>query len=264
MLHSALINVMVKAARRAGRSLKRDLGEIENLQVSLKGPANFVSLADKRAEEMLYADLGKARPGYGFLGEEGGNREGADKTHTWIVDPLDGTTNFLHGIPQFAISIGLQREGTMIAGVIYNPANEELYTAERGKGAFLNDQRLRVAGRRNLNECVISCGLPHIGRGDHELFRLEINAIQNKVAGLRRFGAACLDMAFVAAGRLDGHWERNLSPWDMAAGQIIVREAGGIVSGIEGDDDPLKTGSVICGNEFIHAELVKTFKPLGK
>ena len=264
MLHSAVINVMVKAARRAGRSLKRDLGEIEHLQVSLKGPANFVSLADKRAEDMLYDDLAKARPGYGFIGEEGGNREGQDKSHTWIVDPLDGTTNFLHGIPQFAISIGLQREGTMIAGVIYNPANEELYLAERGKGAFLNDQRLRVAGRRKLDECVIACGLPHIGRGDHEMSRLEMAEIQNKVAGLRRFGAAALDMAFVAAGRLDGHWERNLQPWDMAAGQIIVRESGGIVSGMEGDDDPLKTGHLICGNEFVHAELVKILKPLGK
>jgi myo-inositol-1(or 4)-monophosphatase len=264
MLHSALINVMVKAARRAGRSLKRDLGEVENLQVSLKGPANFVSMADRRAEEMLSSDLAKARPGYGFIGEEGGNRAGDDKTHTWIVDPLDGTTNFLHGIPQFAISIALQREGTVIAGVIYNPANEELYTAERGKGAFLNDQRLRVAGRRNLSECVIACGLPHIGRGDHELSRVEMAEIQNKVAGLRRFGAASLDMAFVAAGRLDGYWERNLQAWDMAAGQIMVREAGGIVSGIAGDDDPLKTGNVICGNEFIHAELVKILKPLGK
>jgi len=263
MLQSALMNVMIKAARRAGRSLKRDLGEIENLQVSLKGPANFVSLADKRAEEMLLTDLLKARPGYGFIGEEGGVRVGDDKTHTWIVDPLDGTTNFLHGIPQFAISIGLQREGVMIAGVIYNPANDELYTAERGKGAFLNDTRLRVAGRRRLDECVIACGLPHIGRGDHNLSRLEMTAIQNKVAGLRRFGAASLDMAFVAAGRLDGYWERNLSPWDMAAGQIMIREAGGIVSGIQGDDDPLKTGSVICGNEFVHAELVKILKPLG-
>src|SRR6201992_4104522 len=150
MLHSALINVMVKAARRAGRSLKRDLGEIENLQVSLKGPANFVSLADKRAEKMLYEDLSKARPGYGFIGEEGGAREGSDKTHTWIVDPLDGTTNFLHGIPQFCISIGLERSGAIVAGVIYNPITDELYTAERGKGAFLNDRRLRVAARRNL------------------------------------------------------------------------------------------------------------------
>jgi len=264
MLHSAVINVMVKAARRAGRSLKRDLGEIENLQVSLKGPANFVSLADKRAEQMLLEDLTKARPGYGFVGEEGGLREGQDKSHTWIVDPLDGTTNFLHGIPQFAISIGLQREGTMIAGVIYNPANDELYLAERGKGAFLNDQRLRVAGRRKLADSVVACGLPHIGRGDFKLSLAELGEIQPKVAGLRRFGAAALDMAFVAAGRLDGFWERNLQAWDMAAGQIIVREAGGIVSGIEGDDDPLKTGDVICGNEFIHAELVKILKPLGK
>ena len=183
MLHSALINVMVKAARRAGRSLKRDLGEVENLQVSLKGPANFVTMADKRAEEMLYTDLIKARPGYGFIGEEGGTREGADKSHTWIVDPLDGTTNFLHGIPQFAISIGLQREGTMIAGLIYNPANDELYIAERGKGAFLNDQRLRVAGRRKLGECVIACGLPHIGRGDFDLSRREMTEMQNRVAG---------------------------------------------------------------------------------
>ena len=263
MLHSALINVMVKAARRAGRSLKRDLGEVENLQVSLKGPANFVTMADRRAEEMLHTDLTKARPGYGFIGEEGGIRAGDDKTHTWIVDPLDGTTNFLHGIPQFAISIGLVREGTIIAGVIFNPANDDLYVAERGKGAFLNDQRLRVAGRRKLNECVIACGLPHIGRGDLELSRQELTEIQSRVAGLRRFGAASLDMAFIAAGRLDGYWERNLQPWDMAAGTIIVREAGGIVSGIEGNDDPLKTGSVICGNEFVHAELVKILKPLG-
>src|ERR1700744_5910550 len=263
MLQSALLNVMVKAARRAGRSLKRDLGEIENLQVSLKGPANFVSLADRRAEEMLYSDLSKARPGYGFIGEEGGSRPGDDKTHPRIVDPLAGTTNFLHGIPQFAISIALQREGTVIAGVIYNPANDELYTAERGKGAFLNDQRLRVAGRRKLNECVVACGLPHIGRGDHELSRRELMENQHRVAGLRRFGAASLDMAFVAAGRLDGYWERNLQPWDMAAGQIMVREAGGLVSGIAGNDDPLVTRNVICGNEFVHGELVKILKPLG-
>src|ERR1700692_2767079 len=257
MLHSALINVMVKAARRAGRSLKRDLGEIENLQVSLKGPANFVSLADKRAEQMLCEDLSKARPGYGFLGEGGGIREGQDKSHTWIVDALDGTTNFLHGIPQFAISIGLQREGTMIAGLIYNPANDDLYIAERGKGAFLNDQRLRVAGRRNLADCVIACGLPHIGRGDHELCALEMTEIQNTVAGLRRFGAASLDMAFVAAGRLDGYWERNLQAWDLAAGPRTVGEGGGGVSGAGGNDDALTSGNVICGNEYVHAELLK-------
>jgi myo-inositol-1(or 4)-monophosphatase len=261
MINSALMNVMVKAARRAGRSLKRDLGEVENLQVSMKGPANFVSLADKRAEEMLYTDLNKARPGYGFLGEEGGNREGTDKTHTWVVDPLDGTTNFLHGIPQFAVSIGLLREGVPIAGLIYNPANDELYMAEKGGGAFLNDSRLRVAGRKQLNECVIACGLPHIGRGDHEQSRKEMTALQPKVAGLRRFGAASLDLAFVAAGRLDGYWERNLQPWDIAAGIILIKEAGGTVGDIHGGD-VLKTGNIVCGNEFVYGELTKILKPL--
>jgi myo-inositol-1(or 4)-monophosphatase len=263
MINSALMNVMVKAARRAGRSLKRDLGEIENLQVSMKGPANFVSLADKRAEEMLYTDLNKARPGYGFLGEEGGNREGTDKSHTWIVDPLDGTTNFLHGIPQFAVSIGLAREGQVIAGLIYNPANDELYMAEKGSGAFLNDTRLRVAGRKQLNECVIACGLPHIGRGDFELSRNEMAALQPKVAGLRRFGAASLDLAFVAAGRLDGYWERNLQPWDIAAGLILIKEAGGTVGDINGGD-VLTTGNVVAGNEFVHDALTKILRPLTK
>jgi myo-inositol-1(or 4)-monophosphatase len=261
MINSALMNVMVKAARRAGRSLKRDLGEIENLQVSMKGPANFVSLADKRAEEMLYTDLNKARPGYGFLGEEGGNREGTDKTHTWVVDPLDGTTNFLHGIPHFAVSIGLLREGVAIAGLIYNPANDELYMAEKGSGAFLNDTRLRVAGRKQLHDCVIACGLPHIGRGDHELSRREMSALQPKVAGLRRFGAASLDLAYVAAGRLDGYWERNLQPWDIAAGIVLIREAGGAVADIQGGD-VLKTGNVVCGNEYVNGELTRILKPL--
>src|SRR5260370_17745409 len=217
MLSAGVMNVMVKAGRRAGRSLSRDLGEIENLQVSLKGPANFVTMADKRAEEMLYADLAKSRPGYGFIGEEGGNREGADKSHTWIVDPLDGTTNFLHGIPQFAISIGLQREGTIIAGVIYNPANDELYIAERGKGAFLNDQRLRVAGRRKLDECVVACGLPHIGRGDHELALREMATLQSTIQTFLPFAVACLEIAFVAPGRLHGHREPNLHACDIAA-----------------------------------------------
>ena len=264
MLHSALINVMVKAARNAGRGLKRDLGEIEHLQVSLKGPANFVSLADKRAEEVLYKDLTKARPGYGFIGEEGGTREGADKSHTWIVDPLDGTTNFLHGIPQFAISIALQREGIIIAGVIYNPANDELYIAERGKGAFLNDQRIRVAARKRLADSVIACGLPHIGRGDLALAKKELGVMQEQVAGLRRFGAAALDLAWVAAGRLDGYWERDLKPWDMAAGLCLIREAGGYVSDVTGGDDIFATGHVVAGNETIQKELVRILKDAGK
>ena len=183
MHHSALLNVMIAAARKTARALKRDFGELEKLQVSLKGPANFVSSADRRAEETLFAELSKARPGYGFLGEEGGVREGADKSHRWIVDPLDGTTNFLHGIPQFAISIALEREGTVIAGLVYNPASEEMFIAERGKGAFMNDQRIRAAGRKRLSEAVIACGLPHIGRGDLVLARKETGAMQEQVAG---------------------------------------------------------------------------------
>jgi myo-inositol-1(or 4)-monophosphatase len=260
MLHSALLNVMVKAARRAGRGLKRDFGEVENLQVSLKGPANFVSAADKRSEEVLYEELSKARPGYGFIGEEGGAREGTDKANVWIVDPLDGTTNFLHGLPQFAISIALRREDQVIAGVVYNPATEDLFLGERGKGAYFNDHRLRVAGRRKLNEAVVACGLPHHGRGDLELSRAEMIAIQPEVAGLRRFGSAALDLAFVAAGRFDGYWERNLSAWDIAAGMLLVREAGGYVTTLAGKDDVLEVGDVLAGNEFIHRDLLKILK----
>ncbi len=257
MVRSALLNVMLAAARKAGRTLKRDFGEVEHLQVSLKGPANFVTAADRRAEEILYEELAKARPGYGFLGEEGGRREGADKSHRWIVDPLDGTSNFLHGIPQFAISIGLEREGTIVAGLIYNPANDELFTAERGKGAFLNDQRLRVAGRQQLVDAVFACGLPHHGKGDLSLFREEFAVVQDKVAGLRRFGAAALDLAWVAAGRLDGYWERNISPWDMAAGLLLVREAGGYVTDIDGGDAMLEKGHIVAGNETMHRELLR-------
>ena len=264
MLHSALINVMVKAARRAGRNLKRDLGEVENLQVSLKGPANFVSLADRRAEEMLYEDLAKARPGYGFIGEEGGTREGADRTHTWIVDPLDGTTNFLHGIPHFAVSIALERNGTIVAGLVYNPATDEIFIAERGKGAFLNDQRIRVAARRRLADAVVACGLPHYGRGDLALARREIAAAQQHFAGLRRFGAATLDLAWIAAGRLDAYWERDLSPWDLAAGSLLVREAGGFVSDLDGGDAIFAKGQIAAGNETMHRELLRLLKEAGK
>lgn len=256
MLHSALINVMVGAARKAGRGLRRDFGEVEHLQVSLKGPANFVTAADRRAEETVRAELARARPGYGFFGEEGGMQQGSDATHLWIVDPLDGTTNFLHGIPQFAISIALEREGTIVAGVIYNPANEELFVAERGKGAFLNDQRLRVAARRQLADAVIACGLPHLGRGDLALFRREFAVVQEKVAGLRRFGAASLDLAWVAAGRFDAFWERDLAPWDMAAGLLMVREAGGFVTDFDGGDAILAKGQIVAGNDTMHKALL--------
>jgi myo-inositol-1(or 4)-monophosphatase len=260
MLRSALLNVMIKAARKAGRTLKRDFGEVEHLQVSLKGPANFVTAADRRAEEVLREELTQARPGYSFLGEEGGRHAGPDKTHTWIVDPLDGTSNFLHGIPHFAISIALEREGTIVAGLIYNPANDDLFTAERGKGAFLNDHRLRVAGRRRLAEAVVVCGMPHLGRGDLALGLKEIAAVQGKVAGLRRFGAAALDLAWVAAGRFDAYWERDLSPWDMAAGVILVREAGGYATDLDGGESPWVAGDIAAGNETMHRELLHLLK----
>jgi myo-inositol-1(or 4)-monophosphatase len=260
MLRSALLNVMLQAARKAARTLKRDFGEVEHLQVSLKGPANFVTAADRRAEQTLYEELTKARPGYGFLGEEGGRREGADKTHTWIVDPLDGTTNFLHGVPHFAVSIALEREGTIVAGLVYNPANDELFTAERGKGAFLNDKRLRVAARQRLVDALLACGLPHHGRGDLALFRREFAAVQDKVAGLRRFGAATLDLAWVAAGRLDAYWERNISPWDMAAGLLLVREAGGYVTDLDGSDAMFAKGHILAGNETMHRQLLRLLK----
>lgn len=264
MLRSALLNVMIKAARKAARGLNRDFGEVEKLQVSLKGPANFVTAADRKAEEVLREELMTARPGYGFLGEEGGRHEGSDRTHTWVVDPLDGTSNFLHGIPHFAISIALEREGTVVAGLIYNPANDNMFTAERGKGAFLNDTRLRVAARRALSDSVIACGLPHLGRGDLALGSREIAAMQPKVAGLRRFGAASLDLAWVAAGRFDGYWERNLMPWDIAAGLIIVREAGGFVTDIDGNETTPETVDVLAGNETIHRELLKVLKAVPK
>ena len=257
MLHSAILNVMIKAAHRAARSLKRDLGEVEQLQVSLKGPRNFVCAADRRAETILREELAKARPDYGFLGEEGGAQVGSDKTHRWIVDPLDGTTNFLHGIPHFAIAIALERNGAIVAGLVYNPANDEMFIAERGKGAFLNDKRIRVAARQRLAEAIVACGLPHYGRGDLALARDEIAAAQRAFAGLRRYGAATLDLAWVAAGRLDAYWERDLSPWDLAAGSILVREAGGFISDLDGGDAILTKGNVVAGNDTMHRELLR-------
>ncbi len=257
MARSALLNVMVDAVRKAARSLVRDFGEVENLQVSHKGPADFVSAADRKAEAILREELSRVRPTYGFLLEEGGVVEGTDPTHTWIVDPLDGTTNFLHGIPQFAISVALKRNDQIVAGVVYNPILDELYVAERGGGAFLNDRRLRVATRRDLHECVIGTGIPFLGHGDHARWLKEVGALSREVAGIRRFGAASLDLAWVASGRLDGFWERDLQPWDMAAGILLVREAGGFVTDLKGGERMLETGSVICGNENVYKRVAK-------
>lgn len=260
MARSALLNVMTNAAMKAGRALSRDFGEVQNLQVSVKGPADFVSSADRNAEKIIRAELERARPGYSFLMEERGEIAGSDAHHRWIIDPLDGTTNFLHGIPMFAVSIGLERDGQIVAGVIYNPAMDELYSAERGQGAFLNDRRLRVANRRELAECVMGTGIPHLGKADHGKFLEQQRRVMLEVAGVRRMGAAALDMAYVAAGRLDGFWEQGLSAWDLAAGVILVREAGGFATGFSGQTDMLETGNIIAGNEIIHAKLVALLK----
>jgi myo-inositol-1(or 4)-monophosphatase len=260
MARSALLNVMVQAAMKAGRSLSRDFGEVQNLQVSMKGPGDYVSQADRKAEDILFAELSKARPGYAFLMEERGVVEGDDDQHRWIVDPLDGTTNFLHGIPIFSISIALERQGQLVAAVIYNPAMDELYTAERGGGAFMNDRRLRVAGRIKLTDCVIGCGIPHLGRGQHGNFLVELRNVMAEVSGVRRLGSAALDLAYVAAGRMDGFWETGLSAWDIAAGLLLVREAGGFVSDMDGGQDMLNAGSVVAGNEVIQRALLKAVK----
>lgn len=258
MARSALLNVMTNAALKAGRALSRDFGEVQNLQVSVKGPADFVSSADRNAEKIIRIELEKARPGFSFLMEESGAIEGRDAAHRWIVDPLDGTTNFLHGIPMFAVSIALEREGQIVAGVVYNPAMDELYTAERGGGAYMNDRRLRVAARKDMADCVVSTGIPHLGRRGHSAFLEQQRRVMLQVAGLRRMGAAALDLAYVAAGRFDGFWESGLSAWDVAAGIILVREAGGYVTDLANGGTMLESGEIAAGNEFVHRKLLET------
>lgn len=258
MARSALLNVMVAAATKAGRTLARDFGEVEHLQVSLKGPGDFVSAADKKAERTIIEELSKARPGYGFLAEESGATTGSDASHRWVIDPLDGTTNFLHGIPIFAISIALERDGQIVAGVIYNPVMDELYVAERGGGAFMNDRRLRVAQRSALADCVIATGVPHMGKPGHAAYLKKLGAVMMETAGVRRAGAAALDLAWVASGRYDGFWEDGLRLWDIAAGMLLVREAGGFVSDLAGGDRMMESGDICVGNEVIHRKLLAT------
>jgi myo-inositol-1(or 4)-monophosphatase len=255
---------MVAAARKAARGLQRDFGEVENLQVSLKGPANFVTAADRKAEKTIFEELSKARPGYGFLMEEAGVVEGADKSHRWIIDPLDGTTNFLHGIPMFSISIALEREGQLVAGLVYNPISDEMFIGEKGQGAFLNDRRIRVSARRELPQAVVATGIPHIGRPDHPRFMTELGAVMNEVAGVRRMGSAALDLAYVAAGRFDAYWEANLSAWDIAAGIVLVREAGGFVADLAGRDDMIGTGGIVAGNDMLSRKLGDLLKKAHK
>ena len=245
MALSATLNVMVKAARKAARPLIRDFNEVEQLQVSLKGPADFVTRADRRTEEILFEELKRTRPGFGFILEEGEDVAG-DGEHAWIIDPIDGTTNFIHGIPHFAMSIALKKGEEIIAALIYNPVADEMFTAEKGRGAFLNNRRIRCSARKGLGQAVIVNGCPHRGRADLARFRRELAVVQEQVAGLRRYGAASLDFCWVAAGRFDGYWERGLKAWDIAAGILMVREAGGVVEELDGKGDMLATGNIIC------------------
>lgn len=263
---SPALNVMVAAARKAGRPLIRDFGELENLQISLKGPADFVSNADQRTERILIEELQRTRPGYSIYAEETGVHEGPDKSHRFIIDPIDGTTNFLHGVPIFAISIGLEREGQLQSAVVFNPISDEMYVAERGHGAYLNDKRLRVAARKTLSETLIATGIPFMGRGtdeERELALAEVKAVVSRTSGIRRCGSAALDLASVAAGRFDAFWERGLNAWDMAGGILLVREAGGVVTNADGTPDPMKNGDVLAANEALHPQLLKILKEVG-
>lgn len=255
---SPTVTVMMDAARAAGRRLIRDFGEVENLQVSRKGPADFVSAADKKAEEIIRKSLEKTRPGYGFLMEEGGEVQGSDKTHRFIIDPLDGTLNFLHGIPHFSVSIGLERDGKLRAGVVFDPMRNEIFWAEEGQGAWLDNKRLRVASRRKLSEAVVTTGIPQLGVNGAEKFMDELVRVRNEVAAVRRFGSAALDLAWVAAGRFDGFWERGLSPWDIAAGFVLVQEAGGLTVGLDKQD--ARKGSFVSANTSLAPKLAETIE----
>ena len=264
---SPALNVMTSAARKAGRKLIRDFGEVEQLQISLKGPADFVSVADQRTERILVEELQRARPGYPIITEEAGAIDGPDKSHRFIIDPLDGTTNFLHGIPHFAISIALERDGQLVSGVIYNPITDEMFTAERSHGAYLNNKRLRVAARKDLKTCLSATGIPFLGRGtpeEHEHYLKELRAVIELTPGVRRFGSAALDLAWVAAGRYDAFWEHGLAIWDIAAGILMVREAHGVVTDLKGGDRMLQTGDVLAANEHLHPQLLKLLRAPGR
>jgi myo-inositol-1(or 4)-monophosphatase len=261
-VRTALFNVVFKACQKAARSLRRDFGEVENLQVSKKGPADFVSTADHQAEKVLREELQHARPKYGFLMEESGTIKGTDPNQQrWIIDPLDGTLNFLHGIPHFCISVALEEKGEIIAGGIYQPLTDEFFWAEKGQGAYLNDRRLRVSARRSMQEAVFATGIPVTGLGgDHDKFLAQQRAVMGATAGVRRFGAAALDLAWVAAGRFDGFWEMRLNAWDIAAGLLIVKEAGGYVTDLTGRAEVLESGDIVAANDQLHAPFLKMLR----
>ncbi len=260
--HSGLLTIMDRAARKAGAKLRRDFNEVQHLQVSRKGPADFVSKADRQAERMLYDELSHARPDWGFVMEEAGVIEGDPTKPRFIIDPLDGTSNFLHGIPHFAISIAVEEpkpdgRGEIITGLVYQPLTDESFWAEKGRGAWLQDQRLRVSARRTLDESLIATGIPFLGHGDMAQWGRIFGAVAPQVAGIRRNGAASLDLAWVAAGRFDGYWEADLQIWDVAAGMLIVREAGGFITDFRGGDRAIERNEYLAGNDAIHSKLHK-------
>ena len=246
---SANLTVMIAAARKAARGLVRDFGEVENLQVSIKGAGDFVSAADRKSEKTIRTELARARPAYGFLGEESEEVVGSDGMNRFVVDPLDGTTNFLHGLPHWAVSIALEKRGEVIAGVVYDPIKDEMFTAEKGAGAWLNDRRIRVSARREMSEMIFATGVPFMGSTDLPKTLRDLAHLMPRCAGVRRWGAASLDLAYVAAGRYDGFWERRLKRWDIAAGALLAREAGAFVHELEDDEaDPLESGSLVVAS----------------
>ncbi len=261
MQGSANLNLMIKAARRAGRSLVKDFREVENLQVSTKGPGDFVSKADREAERMIREDLMTGRPTYGWLGEETGAAAGADPTRRWIVDPLDGTTNFLHGMPHWAVSIALEHKGEIVSAVVFDAAKDEMFWAEKGSGAWLNDsRRVRVSGRRVMSEAVFATGIPFGAKKTLPAMLQDLARLVPGTAGVRRWGSAALDLAYVAAGRFDGYWERELNAWDVAAGILLVREAGGHVTAIRDGHDPLEDGDLIACNDGLFTPFRKIIR----
>jgi len=260
MQGSANLNLMIKAARKAGRALVKDFREVENLQVSSKGPGDFVSRADREAERVIKEDLLDARPNYGWLGEETGEIEGVDPTRRWIVDPLDGTTNFLHGLPHWAVSIALEHKGEIIAGVVFDAAKSELFYAEKGLGAYMNDTRMRVSGRTRMIDCIFATGVPFAGRPTLPATLKDLALLMPSVAGVRQHGAAALDLAYVAAGRVDGYWERGLNAWDIAAGALLVKEAGGFVGPVRDGQNPIESGNIIAANAGVFESLTTTLR----
>ncbi len=249
MATSPALTVMIAAVRKAARGVQRDFGEVANLQVSVKGPGNFVTATDKKCEKILRAELLKARPDYGILGEEEGETKGKDPDHRFIIDPIDGTTNFMHGIPHFAVTVALERKGEIVVGVTYNPITDELFHSEKGQGAFLNNKRMRVAARKELHQAAIVTNIPHPGEPAlHVPHRNEIAVLQARSSGVRALGSTALDLAYVAMGRFDAAWTHGIQLWDIAAGVLFVKESGGFVADLYGNADPLKSTGFIAAN----------------